>query len=131
MEANKIYFDSYNLLWLGRSQGSGHTTRVDQSLITNVNDLGIYDPYICEKIMKFTEGLIVIRKKDTQYATIRLYKIPVYGKKADRYLDEKYDIFGGEIKPTGYKYLSWTKEKGNIFIHTFKSLGEAKGYHQF
>ena len=131
MKADKIYFDSYKLLWLGWSQGSGHTTRADQSLITNVDDLGVYDPYICEKIIKSTEGLRAIRKKDTQYATIRLYKVPVYGNKADRYLDEKYDIFGGEIKPTGYKYLSCTKEKGNIFIHIFKSMGEAKGFHQF
>lgn len=131
---NKLYVDSFGTFWFAWGQGSGSTTPniLKTPVISNSKTVGKYDPHFCEEFIKNTANLKIHRKKDDEFSTIRLFKIPVYPD-ADTYKRERYDVHGGDIKPKSFIYMSYTvtgKNKEHIIVHTFKTLREATGFHE-
>lgn len=133
---DNLYVDSFGTFWFAWGQGSGSTTPniLKNHVISNNKTVGKYDPHFCDEFIKNTTNLKIHRKKDTEFSTIRLFKIPVYDKYPDAYKRERYDVHGGDIKPKSFIYMSYTitgKNKEHIIVHAFKTLREATGFHEF
>lgn len=134
--ARKLFIDSANSFWVSRSQGSG--TR-NYGLLNNNHGtvscdgrVGVKDSYLCDTVEEVLKRYRAVRVKDVEFTTVKLYKLPVYGQKLMS--GERYDIFGGEVKPTGYVYMSFSKygqNKEKSIISFWESFKEANGFHQF
>lgn len=134
----RIYIDSKKSLWVGSSQCSGYVSygllNESHPVISNDGAIGENDPFICNKIEEAAKKHSAVRVKETEFETVKLYKVPVYGQSVNIFNGDMYDIFGGEFKPTGYTYLScskYGKNKDRVIISFFDSYNEANGFHQF
>lgn len=133
-ESDKIYVDNFGAFWLAYSPGSGTTNYAYSrgiKSVTNVKDDKHADADFCDGFIEATKKMKPHRKKKEEFSEIELFKIPVYNKPA---YAENYDIWGGDIKPNKFIYVSWVKYgkkmEGKI-IHFFETLREANGFHQF
>ena len=112
---------NYKELWLTYAQGSGSTIQLPdlkKYLNSDNTDKEHYDSDVLKikDIVKSMKPLKSAKEKDS-----KLYEIPTYGEARG---NNRYDIFGGDVKPNGKIYMIVTNEKSTI-INFFEKKNEA------
>jgi len=127
LEKEKTYIiynneQNYKELWLTYSQGSGSTIQLPnlkKYLNSDITDKEHYDSDVL-KIKDIVKSMKPIAKTKNS----KLYEIPTYPEARG---NNKYDIFGGDVKPNGKIYMIVTNEKSTI-INFFEKKNEAMNW---
>ena len=134
--ATKLFIDSANSFWIAHNQGSGTRNygllNNKPAIVSCDGRVGVKDYYLCDAVEEVLKSYRAVRVKDVEFSTVKLYKLPVYGQ--ELMSGERYDIFGGDVKPTGYVYMSLSKygqNKEKSIISFWETFKEANGFHQF
>ena len=118
-----IYVKSnYPELWITYAQGSGQTIQLPNlnKYLTNKQGDSNYEASV-GKLVKWSKTAKTMKKSGNS----KLFEIPQYPMAK---MGEKYDIFGGDIKPTKKIYMVIDDNGKIVVVNFFESKNEATAW---
>ncbi len=116
-KGDKIFFQNITF-WISYSPGSGIAVPVRSTYITDKQGDKNQDNSLTKGLVNYANNHTPLKKK----GNLSVFEVPVYSKQDTAV--EKFDIWGGNIKPIKNRYIVVSQGKINV-ITFFDSKNEA------